>query len=43
MIKHAMETQKPILDMLKKSKVNNRLSHAYLFSGDEGSERMGKV
>ena len=41
MIKHAMETQKPILDMLKKSKVNNRLSHAYLFSGEEGSERMG--
>lgn len=41
MIKHAMETQKPILDMLKKSKENNRLSHAYLFSGEEGSERMG--
>lgn len=41
MIKHAIETQKPILDMLKKSKENNRLSHAYLFSGEEGSERMG--
>ena len=41
MIKHAIETQKPILDMLEKSKDNNRLSHAYLFSGEEGSERMG--
>ncbi len=41
MIKHAIETQKPILDMLKKSRDNGRLSHAYLFNGPEGSERMG--
>lgn len=41
MIKHAIETQKPILDMLIKSRNNRRLSHAYLFSGEEGSERMG--
>ena len=41
MIKHALETQKPILDMLHKSMENGRLSHAYLFSGEEGSERMG--
>jgi DNA polymerase-3 subunit delta' len=41
MIKHAIETQKPILDMLIKSRDNRRLSHAYLFSGEEGSERMG--
>ncbi len=41
MIKHAIETQKPILDMLKKSRDNGRLSHAYLFNGLEGSERMG--
>ena len=32
MIKHAIETQKAILDMLKKSKENNRLSHAYLMA-----------
>ena len=41
MIKHAIESQKPILDMLKKSYDNGRLSHAYIFSGEEGSERMG--
>ncbi|MBP5445743.1 MAG: hypothetical protein J6Y28_06190 [Acholeplasmatales bacterium] len=41
MIKHALETQKPILDMLHKSMENGRLSHAYLFNGEEGSERMG--
>lgn len=41
MIKHAIETQKPILDMLKKSMENGRLSHAYIFSGEEGSERLG--
>ena len=41
MIKHAIETQKPILDMLHKSMENGRLSHAYLFNGEEGSERMG--
>jgi len=41
MIKHAIETQKPILDMLKKSYDNGRLSHAYIISGEEGSERMG--
>ena len=41
MIKHAIETQKPILDMLVKSYNNGRLSHAYIFSGEEGSERMG--
>lgn len=41
MIKHAIETQKPILDMLHKSMENGRLSHAYLFNGLEGSERMG--
>ena len=41
MVKHAIETQKPILDMLKKSMENGRLSHAYLFNGPVGSERMG--
>ena len=41
MIKHAIETQLPILEMLKKSRDNGRLSHAYLFNGEEGSERMG--
>lgn len=41
MIKHAIETQKLILDMLHKSMENGRLSHAYLFNGLEGSERMG--
>lgn len=41
MIKHAIETQKPILDMLNNSFKKNRLSHAYIFSGEEGSERLG--
>ena len=41
MIKHAIETQKPIIDMLKESFNKGRLSHAYLFNGEEGSERLG--
>ncbi len=36
-IKRAIENQKEIFDMLKKTKENNRLSHAYLFYGDKGT------
>ena len=36
-IKKAVKTQENIFNMLKKAKANNRLSHAYLFYGEEGT------
>ena len=35
-VKKAVENQNVIFNMLKKSAADNRLSHAYLFYGDEG-------
>ena len=37
MIKHALETQKPILDMLHQAYKKSHLSHAYMFVGEEGT------
>ena len=36
-IKRVVKTQDKIFNMLKKAKANNRLSHAYLFYGEEGT------
>jgi len=36
-IKRAVKTQESIFNMLKKAKANGRLSHAYLFYGEEGT------
>ncbi len=41
MINWALKSQKNIIDMLKASKAKNRLSHAYLFTGEEGTEKLG--
>ena len=41
MIKHALETQKPILDMLKEAYKKDHLSHAYMFVGEDGTEKLG--
>ena len=35
-VKGMIENQKNIFNLLKQSKQNDRLSHAYLFYGDEG-------
>lgn len=35
-VKYAVRNQDKIFNILKQAKINNRLSHAYLFYGDEG-------
>lgn len=41
MYKRAMKTQKSVIDILIRSKEKDRLSHAYLFSGEQGTEKLG--